>query len=48
MRFVTFQREGYAEPGDNVGLDQSVTFSNFNEKIVFTTPSNVNPFPAKT
>jgi len=41
-------KQGYAEPGDNVGLNQSVTFSAFNEKIVFTTPANVSPFPGKT
>ena len=41
-------KQGYAEPGDNIGLAQMVTFSQFNEKIVFTAPANVNPFPGKT
>ena len=40
-------KQGYAEPGDDVGLLQNVTFSQFNEKIVFTPPTNVNPFPGK-
>jgi len=41
-------KQGYAEPGDNIGLTQMVTFSHFNEKLVFTPPTNVSPFPGKT
>ena len=38
---------GYAQPGDKVKLLQNVTFSNFNEKLKFQTPSNVSPLPGK-
>jgi hypothetical protein len=38
---------GFAEPGDNVTLDQVVTFSDFNEKLTFEQPTNVSPLPAK-
>jgi hypothetical protein len=38
---------GYAEPGDNVTLDQDVTFSKFNEKLTFEQPTKVSPLPAK-
>lgn len=38
---------GYAQPGDDVDLNQDIVFSKFNEKLKFEAPVKVNPFPGK-
>lgn len=38
---------GYAQPGDDVDLNQDIVFSKFNEKLKFEAPQNVQPFPGQ-
>jgi len=42
-----FIKAGYAQPGDNVTQTATVTFSKFNEKVVFKAPEKTSPLPTK-
>jgi len=37
---------GYAEPGDRISQNATVTFSKFNEKLNLKAPENTSPLPA--